>query len=341
MKNKLILIDGSSLLSTSFYGNVPNTYLRAKTDEEREKALEKVLKTPDGQYTNGVFTMLKLFEKLFSKQNPSHVVVAWDLSRDTFRREMYPAYKAQRSSTPEELKSQFVLAQEVLEAMGIPQFVFSRYEADDIIGTLAKRFKEEMPVFIWTKDQDAIQLVDEQTRLWLITKKAKDMYQELQIDTSDMTVPDNAFEYTPYYVKHFYGIDPHQMIDLKGICGDASDNIPGVKGVGEKSVVPLLCEFGDIDSIYDYMENTELKEIKGFIKELGISRSPYTYLMKESDTEIVGKASALLSKQLATIHCDIEELQDVELDSLRLSINQEGRKEMYEKLSFKSLLQTT
>lgn len=341
MNKRLILIDGSSLLSTSFYGNVPNTYLRAKTDAEREKALKKVLKTPDGQYTNGVFTMLKLFENLFKKQNPSHVVVAWDMSRDTFRRELYPAYKAHRGSTPEELKSQFALAQEVLKAMEIPQFVFNRYEADDVIGTLAKRFKGELPVYIWTKDQDAIQLVDEQTRLWLITKKAKDMYEELQIDTRDTLIPDNAFEYTPYYVKHFYGIDPHQMIDLKGICGDTSDNIPGVKGVGEKSVVPLLCEFGDIDNIYDYMENTELNEIKGFIKELGISRSPYNYLMKKSDTEIVGKASALLSKQLATIHCDIEELQDVQLDSLKLSINQEERKRIYEKLSFKSLLQTT
>lgn len=338
MNNKLILIDGSSLLSTSFYGNVPNTYLRAKTDEEREIALEKVLKTEDGQYTNGVFTMMKLFEKLFKQQNPSHVVVAWDLTRDTFRRELYPEYKAQRGSTPVELKSQFALAQEVLKAMRIPQFIFNRYEADDIIGTLAKRFKEEVPVYIWTKDQDAVQLVDEQTRLWLITKKAKDMYEELQIDTKNILVPDNAFEYTPHYVKHYYGIDPHQMIDLKGICGDTSDNIPGVKGVGEKSVVPLLCEFGDIDSIYDYIESTELNEIKVFLKELGIARSPYTYLMKQSETELVGKASALLSKQLATIHCDIEELQEIGLDSLKLSINEDGRKTMYEKLAFNSLL---
>jgi 5'-3' exonuclease len=340
MTNKLILIDGSSLLSTSFFGNVPNTYLRAKTDAERDLALEKVLKTEDGQYTNGVFTMMKLFEKLIKQQNPSHMVVAWDVSRDTFRRTLYPEYKAQRAETRPELKTQFGLAQEVLKAMNIPQFVVDGYEADDIIGTLSKRFNPEIPVYIWTKDQDAIQLVDDQTRLWLITSKAKERYEELGIDRSHILVPDNAFEFTPHYVKEYYGIHPNQMIDLKGICGDTSDNIPGVKGVGEKSVIPLLAEFETLEGIYDYIESAEEKEMKAFFKELGIARSPYAYLMKASETELVGKASALLSKQLATIHCEMDALKEVALHELELSINHAGREDIYRKLAFKSLLAT-
>lgn len=339
---RLILIDGSSLLSTSFYGNMPNAYRRAKTDEERKRALDKVLKTADGQFTNGVFTMMKLLENLITKQQPSHLVVAWDLSRaTTLRRSMYPEYKAHRSETRPELKSQFILAQKVLEKMNIPQFVVDGYEADDIIGTLSKKFNPEIPVFIWTKDQDAIQLVDEKTRLWLITSKAKEMYKGLDIDTKQFLVPDNAFEYTPLYVQEFYGVEPKQMIDLKGLCGDSSDNIPGCPGIGEKSALPLLREFRSIEELYNYIEGTSEKEVKSFFKELGIVRSPYSYLTKTSDTELVGKKAALLSKELATIQCSIESLQHLILNDLRVDINLEGRQHMYIKLEFNSLLNDT
>jgi 5'-3' exonuclease len=335
---KLLCVDGSSLLSTSFYGNVPNEYLRAKTDAEREEALKKVLQTKDGQYTNGVFTMMKTLEKIISKQKPTHLVVAWDLNRNTFRRSLYSEYKAQRAETRPELKSQFGLAQEVLRAMNIKQYIIDGYEADDIIGTFAKKFKEQIPVYIYTKDQDALQLVEERVRLWLITSKAKEMYDELGIDVKSLNIPDNVFEYTPLYVKEFYGIEPQQIVDLKALIGDSSDNIPGVKGVGEKTVVPLLQEFKTVEGIYEYIENTPEKEIKAFFKELGITRSPLSYLMKTSDTELVGKASALLSKQLATICCDVPDLQDVLLEELHLQIDMEGRKKIYEKLEFKSLL---
>lgn len=338
MKEKLICIDGSSLLSTSFYATVPISFSKAKTEAEKQKALEKVMKTSDGQYTNGVFKMMQLITKLIKQQNPTHLMVAWDLSRNTFRRELYPEYKAHRKETPEELKAQFALAQEVLKAMNITQYVFEKYEADDVIGTISKLFKDEIPVYIWTKDQDALQLVDDSTRLWLITSSALKMYEESGLDRKSLLVPENAFEYNPQLVKEHYGLNPIQIIDLKGICGDASDNIPGIKGVGDKTAVPLLNEFETIEDIYEFLESHDEKEAKLFMKELGITRPPYTNLMKTSENELVGKASALLSKKLATIHRDIEELQSVSLDELKLNINEDAKMQIYQQLAFKTLI---
>ena len=336
--NKLLLIDGSSLLSTSFFGNLPATYFKARTEEEKAQALKKVLKTSTGVFTNGVFTMTKALLNLMDKQEPTHLVVAWDVSRNTFRRKAYEGYKANRGVTAPELSAQFTVMQELLDAMKIPQFMFEEYEADDIIGTFAKQFEQSIPTYILTKDQDALQLVSEYTRLWLMTSKAKEMYKELGIETKGLNIPDNVFEYTPIYVEEFYGVRPVQIIDKKALEGDSSDNIPGVKGVGPKAVGPLLNEFGTVEEIYDYIENTPEKEAKEFFKELGI-RSPLAALLKEDENELVGKRAAYLSKELATINTQIEELFNVQIADLELNVDFEAMLLKFKELEFKSLVE--
>jgi len=335
----LLLIDGSSLLSCSFFGNLPKEYKFAKTDEEKDKYLDKIRKSPQGEFTNGVFTMLSSMLNVINKQKPTHLAVAWDKTREfTFRNKLFPEYKGHRKSFRQELGSQFSLAQKVLKEMGIAQFVFEEYEADDIVGTLARRFEDEIRVSIWTKDQDCLQLVDENVRAWLMTSKCSDMYTELGIDIKQLDIPKGVFEYTQFYVKHFYGVAPIQIIDRKAIEGDASDNIPGINGVGEKSVIPLLQEFETVEGIYDFIENSSEEDIKEMFKALGISRSPLSKLIEESDTRLAGKKAALLCKQLATIKCDIEELNCVTLESLKLEINEEGMKNMFTQLGFDRLL---
>ncbi|WPS85324.1 5'-3' exonuclease H3TH domain-containing protein (plasmid) [Brevibacillus halotolerans] len=333
----LLLIDGSSLLTTSFFGNSPMAYKTAKTEAEYEIAKEKLLQI-DGVYTNGVFAMMRTFLKIIRNQRPSHIAVAWDLNRNTFRRKLYPEYKANRGETRPELKSQFPLAQEVLKEMGIPQFVLDGYEADDIIGTFATNFKDEIPVYIMTKDQDALQLVDERIRLWYITSKSDEMYKEVGLNRKDFHLPDGVFEFTPMYVEEFYSLRPEQIVDKKALEGDKSDNIPGVKSVGEKSVVPLLQEFGTVEGIYEYLENTAEAEVKLMMKSLGIKQNPSKKLLKTSDDELVGKEAAFISKRLATIVKNIEELQDTTLNQLELSINESGQRKIFDKLAFKSLL---
>lgn len=195
-----------------------------------------------------------------------------------------------------------------------------------------------MRVTIWTKDQDCLQLIDDNIRGWLITSKASAMYEELGIDIKQLNIPSGVFEFTPDYVEHFYGVNPIQIIDRKAIEGDSSDNIPGINGVGEKSVIPLLQEFETVEGIYDFIEDTSEKEIKETFKSLGITRSPLSKLIEESDTKLVGKKAALLCKQLATIKCDIEELDYIIADELRLEINEEGMINIFTELGFTSLL---
>jgi DNA polymerase-1 len=331
----LLLIDGSSLLSCCFFGNLPKEYKFARSDEEKDRYMDKIRKSPQGEFTNGIYTMLSSMRNVINKQKPTHLAVAWDLTKEfTFRTRMFPEYKGHRKSFRHELGSQFPLAQRVLKEMGIAQFVFSEYEADDIIGTLARRFEDDIGVTIWTKDQDSLQLVDENVRVWLVTSKSNDMYSDLGINTKQLEIPKGVFEFTPVYVKYFYGVSPVQIIDRKAIEGDASDNIPGINGIGEKSVVPLLQEFGSVEGIYDFIENSSERDIKQMFKDLGITRSPLSKLLEVSDTKLTGKKAALLCKQLATIKCDIKELDYVTLESLNLNINEKGMRDIFTELGF-------
>lgn len=289
MTEKLLIIDGSSLLSTSFYATA-TAYLMAKTDEDKEKALTRLMKTSDGRYTNGVFPFMRTLLSLIKKNEPTHLAVVWDVSRQTFRQEIAGGtYKGTRKATPHPLKEQFISTQNLLQGI-VPQFLSEKddeevYEADDFAGSLAKRFQNEIPVFLHTKDEDYLQLVDTNTRVWLGSSKADKMFEDLGLNRQEFNVPDGFFEFTLSTLKDIKGLEPYQIVEYKALCGDTSDNIPGVKGVGEKAVIPLLQEYGNIESIYDTIENLsskEEKELKKFFKEsLGIGRSPISYMLAE------------------------------------------------------------
>lgn len=289
MTEKLLIIDGSSLLSTSFYATA-TAYLMAKTDEDKEKALERLMKTSDGRYTNGVFPFMRTLLSLIKKNQPTHLAVVWDVSRQTFRQEIAGGtYKGTRKATPHPLKEQFISTQNLLQGI-IPQFLSGRddeevYEADDFAGSLAKRFQTEIPVFLHTKDEDYLQLVDSNTRVWLGSSKADKMFEDLNLNRQEFNVPDGFFEFTLSTLTDIKGLEPYQIVEYKALCGDTSDNIPGVKGVGEKAVIPLLQEYGTIEAIYETIENLsakEEKELKKFFKEsLGIGRSPISYMLAD------------------------------------------------------------
>ena len=289
MTEKLLIIDGSSLLSTSFYATA-TAYLMAKTDEDKEKALTRLMKTSDGRYTNGVFPFMRTLLSLIKKNQPTHLAVVWDVSRQTFRQEIAGGtYKGTRKATPHPLKEQFISTQNLLQGI-VPQFLSGKddeevYEADDFAGSLAKRFQNEIPVFLHTKDEDYLQLVDTNTRVWLGSSKADKMFEDLGLNRQEFNVPDGFFEFTLSTLKDIKGLEPYQIVEYKALCGDTSDNIPGVKGVGEKAVIPLLQEYGTIEAIYETIENLnakEEKELKKFFKEsLGIGRSPISYMLAE------------------------------------------------------------
>ena len=212
---KLVLIDGNSLLNRAFYAT-------------------PVFTTKAGLPTNGVFGFVKLILKIISERKPTHFVVAFDLRAPTFRHELYKDYKAGRKPMPDELAKQVPVLKEVLRAMNIRICEKEGYEADDIIGTLAKRFS--VPTYIYTGDRDSYQLVDSTTSVCYTRKGVSDIL-ELNADNFQSEI----------------GLTPSQIIDLKALMGDKSDNIPGVAGVGEKSAKTLLEKYSDLNGIYDHL----------------------------------------------------------------------------------------
>lgn len=252
--DSLLIIDGNSLLNRAFYG-VP------------------LLSNSEGIYTNAVYGFCNMLIKAINEHKPKYIVVALDYERKTFRNELYADYKAGRKETPMELGMQFDILKDVLSAMKIKTFQIKGIEADDIIGTLSKRFK--VNTIILTGDRDSLQLIDDTTSVWL-TKKG----------ISDVKMMDEE------ELKKDFGVTPSQIIDLKAIMGDKSDNIPGVKGIGEVGAVKLLQEYGTLDNIYKNLE-TLTNALKNKLSQ--------------------DKDMAYLSYKLATIKtdCDIEcDLED-------------------------------
>lgn len=343
MNEYLLLIDGSSLLTTQFFGNLPREIMFAKTLEEKEQFFPKIMQTSDGYYTNAVFGFVRTLVKILREQKPTHLAVAWDVSRNTFRRELYADYKGTRSETLYPLSEQFALCQYLLEEIGIPQFMDTRYEADDFCGTLAGMYEQEIPVRIMTKDNDYLQLITEKTNLWLMhstAEKTDELYKKYKIDKKKVNAPDRCFVYTPDLVEQEFGVRPENVNSLKGIQGDSSDNIKGVPGVGEATARLLIGHYHTVDALYADIhgrDKKELEELKKFWKdELGIKRSPLNFLTKTSEEELVGEESARLSELLATIKKDIP-MEGLSLEDLRLDLQVEQARKLLQALEFKTV----
>ncbi|BEU88006.1 DNA polymerase I [Selenomonas sp. TAMA-11512] len=250
MKKRFLVIDGSSLMYRAFFA-LP------------------LLSTSTGIFTNAVFGFSKMLGKLLEEYKPDFMAVALDKGRKTFRNAMYEAYKGTRKPTPAELSSQFALLQDYLQVAGIQVLEEENYEADDILGSLAKRAAAEgMEAYIVTGDRDALQLIGDNVSV-LFTKKG----------ISNIVCYDEAvFEAE-------YGLKPMQLIDVKGLMGDTSDNIPGVPGIGQKTAIKLLQDYVSVEGVYAHLEEISGKKLK------------------ENLTE--NKDKALLSKSLATIRADM------------------------------------
>ncbi|MYL45338.1 5'-3' exonuclease [Virgibacillus halodenitrificans] len=251
-KNNILLVDGMALLFRGFFA----TAFRGN-----------FMMTSKGIPTNGVYQFLRYFLDAVQTFEPTHVICCWDMGSKTFRSELYNEYKANRGEPPVELIPQFELVKEVTEAFNMPNIGITNYEADDCIGTLAKAYSEENEVIILTGDQDILQLVDEGISV-AIMRKGQGNYE--------------IFDVNNFYDKK--GIHPNQIVDLKGLMGDSSDNYPGVKGIGEKTALKLIKEHGTIDAILANIE----------------------HLPKGIRAKISDNLDMLhLSRELAEIKCDV------------------------------------
>ena len=282
--NKLVLIDGNSLSFRAFYA-LP------------------LLSNHAGIHTNAVYGFAMLLEKIIKEEKPNHFLVAFDAGKTTFRHSKYSEYKGGRQKTPPELSEQFPYIRQLLDAYHIKRYELDNYEADDIIGTLSRQADEEdFETIIITGDRDLTQLATDNVTIYYTKKGVTD------VD-----------HYTPKFIAEKYnGLVPKQIIDMKGLMGDTSDNIPGVAGVGEKTAIKLLNQFESVEGVYEHIEEVTAKKLK--------------------EKLINSKADALMSKDLATInvHSPIE----VSLEDTKLTLQDDTTEkiELFKKLEFKQLL---
>lgn len=250
MADKFLVVDGSSLIHRAFFALPP-------------------LMTKKGLNTGAVYGFCNMLLRVISDVKPKWIAVAFDKSRVTFRTEMFDGYKAQRKETPCELSEQFPVARQLLEAMNISVLEMDGYEADDIIGTFAKHKAGEAEVIIVTGDRDELQLLDDNVKVFY-TKRGITDIQEFDIEE---------------FKANYDGLKPIQLIDLKGLMGDASDNIPGVPGVGPKTAMKLICEYQSVENVLAHIDEISGKSLKEKLTN--------------------NKEKALLSKKLATIFTDV------------------------------------
>jgi DNA polymerase-1 len=280
--DKLMLIDGNSIIYRAFFALPPLT-------------------NSNGLHTNAVFGFTTMLLKVLEQEKPTHILVAFDAGKVTFRHEGYAEYKGGRQKTPPELSEQFPLLKEVIRSFSIPQFELAGYEADDIIGTLSRQAEDEgHEVVVVSGDKDLLQLASDKVTV-LLTRKGVS-----EVD-----------KYAPVDIHEKYGLKPLQIIDLKGLMGDQSDNIPGVPGVGEKTAVKLLQEYGSVENVLDHVTS-----LKGKLRE-----------NIEGNME-----NARMSKKLATI------FREVPLDQTVADVAWSGYDAAklaaaFRKLEFKSLLE--
>ncbi len=284
---KMLVIDGNSVLFRAYHATASNPSV-------------PIMCTSKGQYTNAVYAFSNMLNKALQMIRPEYCVVAFDKGKHNFRHDMDASYKANRKPTPEPLKEQFALVREFLEAYNVPYIEYDEIEGDDIIGSLTQKFPL-VSTCILTSDKDMLQLLDERTSVYLMRRGLSDI---------SVVTPDN--------LDTIWDVSPEQVIDLKALMGDSSDNIPGVEHIGEKTAIQLLQAYGNLDGIYEHID-----ELKGKRKE---------YLIE-------GKDNAYLSKELATIRRDVD--FDVDVEDLRVNLSLEDVNAFYRKYEMTSLIKKT
>ena len=279
--DKIILLDGNSLSYRAFYA-MP------------------ALQNKSGLYTNSVYGFTLMLERMLEDIKPKYALVAFDKGKQTFRHKTYQDYKGTRDKTPSELVEQFGYVRELLDSYGIKYEEHFDYEADDIIGSYAKLAeKAGLEVIIISGDKDLTQLASDNITIYYTRRGVT------EVD-----------HYTPEFINEKYGLSPEQIIDMKGLMGVKSDNIPGIAGIGEKTAIKLLAEYKTVENVLDNIDNISGKKLKERLAE--------------------GKEDALLSKELATIFTEVP--VENKLEDLTFSENRSKKKELFEKLEFVSFL---
>lgn len=332
MLNKLLILDGTSLVNEAYNSTLTTEveeanalYNNAKTEEEKEKALiakneayKTLLQSTSGEFINAVQEFFKNFLDALDKLNPSHVAVVWGTSRkNNYKREIYAGYKKDDKKMDEPLKQQFESIKNILNEIGVAQYRSEKYEALDIAGSIAQKYKDILPTYIMARNKSSLQLCNNST-VWLKSSNRDKLAEEFNFDLSN--VSEHFMEFTSDRVKLIYGLTPSEYTDFRALVGNPSLGIPGVSGIGEAYALPLIQYFGSVENMYRQFreaneedeKNPKGKILKKFTDSLrkssGIKRVPTKAILEPKSEEM-----ALISKKLVTIKTDIL-VEDKKLD---------------------------
>ncbi|MFH1180850.1 MAG: 5'-3' exonuclease H3TH domain-containing protein [bacterium] len=281
-KERLIVIDANSVIHRAYHALPPLT-------------------TKKGELANAVYGFLLVFLRVIKEFRPDYIAAAFDLPLPTFRHDRFKEYKAKRLKTPDDLRSQITKTKEILLAFGVPVFEKEKFEADDIIGTLAELASSEIETIIVSGDFDVLQLVSPKTKAYVLRKGVKDivLYDETLVR------------------ERYQGLNQRQIIDFKALRGDPSDNIPGVRGIGEKTAFDLIKEFNNLNNLYE-----NISDVKPRAKELLLAQ----------------KENAFLSRDLSAIRKDAPIELDLSRCDFNKNYNKEAARQALESLEFYSLI---
>ncbi len=300
-----LIIDGSSLLTTHYYASLPPEMKNLREESQRALFYEMLSRGENSKYNGALKGALKAIMDIIRMQKPEYIAVVLDSNRNTFRKDFYPEYKAQRDEKPEPLKEQFRSFEDILNSWGINVLIHTRYEADDFAGSLVKKFEQVEPCVVYSKDKDYFQLVSMNTTMWKPFVVQEDDYYPATKDcpknTRILRCSDFYDSKTPVKSDHF--------VDYLALVGDTADNVPGCAYVGQKSAATLIALYGTLENIYKEIDNRllngEYDELVAEWKNEGLRSNTLTALM-------YGRENAFLSKMLVTIKTDLPITADLE-----------------------------
>lgn len=303
--NKVVIIDGTSILTDAYYANIPEELLKAENDEQKAEAYKLLEKDSNGRYIGAIRGLFSVIFDAVDRLEPTHITVVWGTSRKSnIRKEIYPNYKADTSSIDEPLREQFKTAQ-ILLAPLVKQFTSNKYEAIDLAGTIADKLKSKAEINILARNNNYLQLTDI-ANVYIKTSAAERLIEEYSLNKEQ--IPNGFFKYTVDTLRYVKDLEPSQVLGFNALIGNPSSGVPGVKGIGATTALPIIKKFFTIENIYEALTKSNDKELASIWKSIGV-RNPTNKL-------VAGKENAFISKELLSIvkdvYVDSEEFNNME-----------------------------
>lgn len=319
--NKVVIIDGTALIVDAYFNSMPEELAKAQTIEEKIEAFDALEKNCNGKYIGAVRGLFSVILDTVDKINPTHIAVVWGTSRKSnIRKEIYSGYKSDDNGMDEPLREQFKTAQALLAPL-VKQFTSNKYEAIDLAGTLADKFKDKAQVTIVARNNNYLQLCDI-ADVCIKTPRAESLIEKYCLNSAE--IPTGFFKYNRDTIKYVKDLEPSQILGYNALVGVPSSGVPGVKGVGAATALPIIKKYSTIDNLYNDIDNIEYKELQSLWKELDL-RNNINKLIDDRDNAFISRDLLKINKDVFVNDEDLEGIQNsLTVKSVARELNRVG-----------------